>query len=212
LQVRAVSATASYATTTERWGPFQLVLPPGDYQVWVERAGEAVSPRSAVRIEPGVDVKLQLVAEFQEFEHIDGRAQPDRVPPEVLWENLFTVVADVLEDTAGEARERRLRALAVYNLEVSVEDVRVLAEVALATRAKVATLREPLEREHRGETTLPWTPAQYTERHAEVASAFLEAGAALRKRLPPAAFAQIEKYLVEKIAPGTQIVRRVPAG
>ena len=68
LQVRAQSATAGNVTTTDRWGPFQLVLPPGDYQVWVERGGKVVSPRSAVRIEPGTDTMLRLVADYEDFE------------------------------------------------------------------------------------------------------------------------------------------------
>ncbi len=68
LQVKAANATYSFVSTTDRWGPFELVLPPGDYQVWVERGGKAVSPRSAVRVEHGADTRLQLIAEYPDPE------------------------------------------------------------------------------------------------------------------------------------------------
>ena len=68
LQVTAANATNQFVTTTDRWGPFELVLPPGDYQVWVERAGEPVSPRSAVHVEHGEDTRLHLIAEYPDPE------------------------------------------------------------------------------------------------------------------------------------------------
>jgi hypothetical protein len=68
LQVKAANATDSFVSTTDRWGPFELVLPPGDYQVWVERGGKSVSPRSAVHVDHGADTKLQLIAEYAESE------------------------------------------------------------------------------------------------------------------------------------------------
>jgi len=64
LQVLAASAANRFVTTTDQWGPFELVLPPGDYQVWVERGGKAVSAGSAVRVAHGEETKLQLVAEY----------------------------------------------------------------------------------------------------------------------------------------------------
>jgi hypothetical protein len=68
LQVKASNATDSFVSTTDGWGPFELVLPPGDYQVWVERGGKAVSPRSAVRVDHGADTRLQLIAEYADSE------------------------------------------------------------------------------------------------------------------------------------------------
>jgi hypothetical protein len=64
LQVTAANATDSFVTTTDRWRPFELVLPPGDYQVLVERGGKAVSPRSTVHVEQGADTRLRLIAEY----------------------------------------------------------------------------------------------------------------------------------------------------
>jgi len=68
LQVKASNATDSFVSTTDRWGPFELVLPPGEYQVWVEHDGKAVSPRSAVHVDHGADTRLQLIAEYPDFE------------------------------------------------------------------------------------------------------------------------------------------------
>jgi len=68
LQVTAVSATHRFVTTTDRWGPFELVLPPGDYEMWVERAGTSVSARFAVHVVQGADVRLQLIAQYSDPE------------------------------------------------------------------------------------------------------------------------------------------------
>jgi hypothetical protein len=66
LQVTAANAMNRFVTTADRWGPFELVLPPGDYHVWVERGGKAVSARSAVHVEHRADTRLQLIAEHQD--------------------------------------------------------------------------------------------------------------------------------------------------
>ncbi len=63
LQVIATSMTQKFTTTTDRWGPFELVLPPGDFQVWVERGEKPVAPKRAVHVGNGADVELQLVVE-----------------------------------------------------------------------------------------------------------------------------------------------------
>jgi hypothetical protein len=68
LQVKAANAINSFVSTTDRWGPFELVVPPGDYQVWVERGGKAVSARYAMRVEHGADTTLQLIAEYPDPE------------------------------------------------------------------------------------------------------------------------------------------------
>jgi hypothetical protein len=68
LQVTAANATTRFVTTTDRWGPFELVLPPGAYQVWVERAGKPVSARSAVHVERGDETRLHLIAEYPDLE------------------------------------------------------------------------------------------------------------------------------------------------
>jgi hypothetical protein len=37
LQVIAANKTQKFTTTTDRWGPFELALPLGDFVVWGER-------------------------------------------------------------------------------------------------------------------------------------------------------------------------------
>ena len=68
VQVVAANSTQRFTTTTERWGPFELVLPPGDFEVWVERGQKGVAPRRTVHVENGADVKLQLVVEYSDPE------------------------------------------------------------------------------------------------------------------------------------------------
>lgn len=45
LVVVALGSGQRFAVATDKWGPYQLVLPPGDFEVWVERAGLAVTTR-----------------------------------------------------------------------------------------------------------------------------------------------------------------------
>jgi hypothetical protein len=66
LQVIAAGAGRRFTVTTDRWGPYQLVLPPGEFEIWVERAGRAVAPIQRVRIEDGSERRLMLAAEFPE--------------------------------------------------------------------------------------------------------------------------------------------------
>ena len=66
LQVIAANMTQTFSTTTERWGPFELVLPPGDFQVWVERGQKPVGPKRVVHVNHGADVKLRLVVEYSD--------------------------------------------------------------------------------------------------------------------------------------------------
>ena len=66
LQVTAAGDGRRFTVTTDRWGPYQLVLPPGEFEIWVERAGRPVSARQSVRVEHGDDRRVMLVAEFTE--------------------------------------------------------------------------------------------------------------------------------------------------
>lgn len=65
LQVIAVGAGLRVEITTDKWGPYQLVLPPGDFEIWVERAGRAVAPRQAVRIANGSELRMLLPVEYK---------------------------------------------------------------------------------------------------------------------------------------------------
>jgi hypothetical protein len=68
LQVIAGNMTQKFSVTTDRWGPFELVLPPGDYEVWVERRGKPVAPKRVVHVQNGAAVTLQLVVEYSDAE------------------------------------------------------------------------------------------------------------------------------------------------
>jgi hypothetical protein len=71
LRVIAANASWRFSTTTDRWGPFELVLPPGDFEIWVERSEKPVAPRRPVHVENAADVRLQLIVEYPD-------TQPDR--------------------------------------------------------------------------------------------------------------------------------------
>jgi hypothetical protein len=65
LQVIAVGAGRRLQVTTDKWGPYQLVLPPGDFEVWVERAGSPVASKQVVHVDHGSDRRLTLVVDYQ---------------------------------------------------------------------------------------------------------------------------------------------------
>lgn len=66
LQVVAVGGGRRIEVTTDRWGPYQVVLPPGEFMVWVERHGRRVSRREAVKVAHGSDLNLSLAADYED--------------------------------------------------------------------------------------------------------------------------------------------------
>jgi len=64
LQVIAVGPAGRFHVTTDEWGPYQLVLPPGDYQVWIERAGNPVATLQVVHVDDGAESRVMLVVEY----------------------------------------------------------------------------------------------------------------------------------------------------
>ncbi len=65
LQVIAAGLGRRVEITTDKWGPYQLVLPPGDFEVWVERGGRIVMPRQMVRVDHATDRRLTLVVDYK---------------------------------------------------------------------------------------------------------------------------------------------------
>lgn len=66
LQVIAAGEGRRLEITTDRWGPYQLVLPPGDFEIWVERAGRRVAPRQMVHVDQGSERRLVLAVEYED--------------------------------------------------------------------------------------------------------------------------------------------------
>ena len=58
----------------DRWGSYDLVLPPGDFEVWAELDGRIVTDRAPIHINDGSDLRLDLIVE-----HTEGlvQQQPD---------------------------------------------------------------------------------------------------------------------------------------
>ena len=52
------------SVATDAWGPYQLVLAPGEYEVWVERAGRRVSAVHKVTLRPDDDRRLMIPSDF----------------------------------------------------------------------------------------------------------------------------------------------------
>jgi hypothetical protein len=65
LDVVATGGGQRFRTKTDRWGPYQLVLPPGEFEVWVERGGRRVTPTSTIRVRNGDEQTLAFTAELQ---------------------------------------------------------------------------------------------------------------------------------------------------
>jgi len=64
VHVVAAMGSRRFVATSERWGPYQLVLPAGDFDIWVERNDTPVSTNVSVHVEHGADLRLQLVVEY----------------------------------------------------------------------------------------------------------------------------------------------------
>jgi hypothetical protein len=64
LKVVAVGAGRTFAVTTDKWGPYQIVLPPGDFEMWVERGGVAVTAPVVARISNGDERRITFSAKF----------------------------------------------------------------------------------------------------------------------------------------------------
>lgn len=64
LQVVAVGAGRRFTVTAEKWGPYLMVLPPGDFEVWVERAGRPVTAVQAVRVSNGDERPISFSVQF----------------------------------------------------------------------------------------------------------------------------------------------------
>jgi hypothetical protein len=66
LTVVAANEAQKLTAVTDRWGPFELVLPPGNFEIWVQRGEDIVSPKHAIRVADGADLKVHLVVEYSD--------------------------------------------------------------------------------------------------------------------------------------------------
>jgi hypothetical protein len=65
LEVVAVSGGERHSVTTDRWGPYQIVLAPGEYELWVERRGQRVTATERVHLRAGDERRLSFTAEYE---------------------------------------------------------------------------------------------------------------------------------------------------
>jgi hypothetical protein len=65
LEVVAVSARGRRSVVTDQWGPYQIVLGPGDYELWVERRGQRVTAPEKLSLRAGEERRLSFTAEYQ---------------------------------------------------------------------------------------------------------------------------------------------------
>jgi hypothetical protein len=64
VQVVALSGGRRFEVPIGAWGQYELVLPPGDFQIWLERAGQVLSPIETGRINQGEDRRVALVSVY----------------------------------------------------------------------------------------------------------------------------------------------------
>jgi hypothetical protein len=65
LEVVAMRGDERRSVLTDQWGPFQIVLSPGDYEVWVERAGRRVTTAKKLRLGAGGERAISFTADYQ---------------------------------------------------------------------------------------------------------------------------------------------------
>jgi hypothetical protein len=64
LRVVALSARGRRSVITDQWGPYQLVLAPGAYELWVERRGQPVTARTRLSLRTGDERRLSFTADY----------------------------------------------------------------------------------------------------------------------------------------------------
>ena len=64
LEVVAKSSFVRRSVTTDQWGPFQVVLTPGDYAIWVERRGQRVTAPEQLSLGTGGERRISFTAEY----------------------------------------------------------------------------------------------------------------------------------------------------
>jgi len=65
LEVVAKSGSERRSVITDRWGPYQIVLAPGEYELWVERGGQRVTAPEKLYLHAGDERRLSFTAEFR---------------------------------------------------------------------------------------------------------------------------------------------------
>jgi hypothetical protein len=65
LVVVAVSPRERRSVATDQWGPYQIVLTPGDYELWVERRGQRVTAPTKLRLRAGEERRLSFTVDYR---------------------------------------------------------------------------------------------------------------------------------------------------
>jgi hypothetical protein len=65
LVVVAVSPHERRSLATDQWGPYQIVLTPGDYELWVERQGQRVTAPTKLSLRAGEERRLSFTADYR---------------------------------------------------------------------------------------------------------------------------------------------------
>ncbi|GAB4239659.1 MAG: hypothetical protein Kow00109_14560 [Acidobacteriota bacterium] len=61
LQVVAEGSKGRFEFPTDSWGAFQLVLPPGDYEIWAESAERRVSAAQRVHVDEASEQRAVII-------------------------------------------------------------------------------------------------------------------------------------------------------
>ena len=64
LEVVAMGGGVRRSVTTDQWGPFQIVLTPGDYAIWAERRGQRVTAVEQLTLGASGERRVSFTAEF----------------------------------------------------------------------------------------------------------------------------------------------------
>ena len=65
LVVVAVSPRERRSVSTDKWGPYQIVLAPGNYELWVERRGKRLTSPEKLTRRAGDERRLSFTADYK---------------------------------------------------------------------------------------------------------------------------------------------------
>lgn len=147
-------------------------------------------------------------AAADEWVQVDGRTHPELIPEHALWEAGFSLLSLDAQEPADQ-RERFLEGLSRQALYISIEEVRIVVQVAGEVVARIGEQLRPVQEER------PGTDGSYRSYYDGIPVIVLAGRDQLADRLKPESFKKLRRWLDKEIAPGMTVgVRRsdLPAG
>ncbi len=131
---------------------------------------------------------------------INGRDNPELIPPDVAWTMFLLHMKNLtLDPASGRHTPTRTHGLARYSLHVTDEEATTIVEHALRFADRYESVMRPLDAEHEGKQT--FTPERRKAIRSQASQVAIEARNDLMAALSPQGRAAVERYLRDVVVP-----------